>query len=76
MKRKIYVETSVFSYLTARPRKPLLVLPISKSLWLGGSYARTMNFLFLSRSGKSAQLAIRWLRRKGLLHLREYPFSR
>ena len=64
MKRKIYVETTVISYLTARPAKPLLVLPISKSRWLGGSYVRTMNFLFLSRSGKNALLAIRRFRKR------------
>jgi hypothetical protein len=35
-----------------------------------------MNFLFLNLFGKSAPLAIRWLRRKGLRHLRGYPSSR
>ena len=75
MKRKIYVETSVISYLTAHPSKTIIGAAHQQITLAGGNYAQTMNFLFLSRSGKSVPLAIRRLRRSGLRHLKGYPSS-
>ncbi|MEF8711885.1 MAG: hypothetical protein V5B40_15410 [Candidatus Accumulibacter meliphilus] len=43
MKRKIYVETSVISYLTAHPARPSSALPTSKLLWRGGKPATSTN---------------------------------
>ena len=40
MKPRVYVETSVISYLTARPSRDLIVAPhqqITQDFWLGSS---------------------------------------
>jgi hypothetical protein len=49
MKRKIYVETSVISYLTARPSKTIIGAAHQLLLLLGGKPATSTNYWCLSR---------------------------
>jgi hypothetical protein len=76
MKRKVYIETSVISYLTARPSKTIVGAAHQQITLGGGSNGLNMNFLSSGRSGKNVLLAIQMPPETGLLHLKEWLYSR